>query len=284
MMEALLHWICSPWGLAILGLNVGSFLNVVILRLPVMLERQWGLVHSDADTLADTDAVADLSLLHPPSHCPACGHTLRWWELVPLLSWLVLRGRCSACATRIPLRYPLLEIGTAALFVLMGQVHGHSPLALLWSAWSAALLALAVIDWDTTLLPDVITQPLLWAGLIAAALGWTISLNSALWGAAAGYLSLWAVNAAFKLIAKQDGMGAGDFKLLAALGAWLGWSMLLPILLLSSMVGAAVGVAMKWRGELREGRYIPYGPFLILAAGVVVALGPPTVMAWLGWN
>jgi leader peptidase (prepilin peptidase)/N-methyltransferase len=154
---------------------------------------------------------------------------------------------------------------------------------LLWSAVAAALLALALIDWDTTVLPDALTLPLLWAGLIAAALGWTIPLSTALWGAVAGYLSLWSVYWLFKLTTGKEGMGFGDFKLLAALGAWLGWQMIVPMLLMASVIGAAVGIAMKLAATLREGRYVPFGPFLAGAGLVVMLAGAPTVLDWIGW-
>jgi len=160
---------------------------------------------------------------------------------------------------------------------------GSQPVALLWCAFAATLFALALIDWDTTLLPDALTLPLLWAGLIAAALGWTIPLSSALWGAVAGYLSLWLVYQLFKLATGKEGMGYGDFKLLAALGAWLGWPMLVPIILAASALGAVVGIAMKFGGALREGRYVPFGPFLAGAGIAVMLIGAERVLDWLGW-
>ncbi len=304
-----LQTILSPWALALLGLVVGSFLNVVVHRLPLMLERQWwGDV---AAQLSDSDsfkrvfagpaperlalaagglekAIADLkplSLARPASRCPACGHRIRFYENIPVLSWLVLRGRCSACKTAISVRYPLVEIATAVLFGAMAWRFGPQPLTLLWCAMGAVLLSLALIDWDTTVLPDALTLPLLWAGLVAAALGWLpgLPLLQSLWGAAAGYLSLWSVYMLFKLATGKEGMGFGDFKLLAALGAWLGWQAILPIVLMASVLGAVIGLVMKATGSLRDGRFVPFGPFLAGGGLVVMLVGLPTVLGWIGW-
>jgi leader peptidase (prepilin peptidase)/N-methyltransferase len=308
-----LDLLLSPLALALIGLCVGSFLNVVIHRLPLMLERQWWA--DVAHQLADADSwrrvfggreersapstdqqrtaaalgqavtgLAPLTIAHPRSRCPACGHALAWHENIPLLGWLRLKGRCSACGTRISLRYPIVELATAVMFAVIAWRFAGQPVAvLLWSAVAAALLALALIDWDTTVLPDALTLPLLWAGLIAAALGWTIPLSTALWGTVAGYLSLWSVYWLFKLTTGKEGMGFGDFKLLAALGAWLGWQMIVPMLLMASVIGAAVGIAMKLAATLREGRYVPFGPFLAGAGLVVMLAGTPTVLDWIGW-
>jgi leader peptidase (prepilin peptidase)/N-methyltransferase len=169
------------------------------------------------------------------------------------------------------------------LFAAVGWRFGATPAALLWCAFAAVLVALAGIDWDTTLLPDNMTLPLLWAGLVASALGWTIPLGDALWGAVAGYLSLWSVYWVFKLATGKEGMGFGDFKLLAALGAWLGVKMVLPIVLAASILGAVVGIGMKLAASLREGRYVPFGPFLAGAGLVVMFAGPVRVLGWLGW-
>jgi leader peptidase (prepilin peptidase)/N-methyltransferase len=277
--------VMTPWGLGILGLCIGSFLNVVIHRMPKMLERQW---QADARAMlelpeATGDATEALTLSKPASRCPSCGHKIRWFENIPLVSWLVLRGKCSACSARISVRYPLIELTTGALFVVGGLHFGYEPTTLLWCGFVAVLLAAAIIDWDTTLLPDDLTLPLLWAGLVVAALGWNIPLKEALWGAVAGYLSLWSVYWLFKLATGKEGMGYGDFKLLAALGAWLGWSMILPIVLGSSIIGAVVGIGMKVTGQLREGVYVPYGPFLAGAGLVVTLAGSHQVMQWLGW-
>ena len=281
----LLAILTTPSGLAVLGLCVGSFLNVVIHRMPLILERQR---RADSAAMLELPAkeeasAAPLTLSKPASRCPSCGHTIRWYENIPLASWLVLRGKCSACSTRISVRYPLIELLTALLFAACGWRFGAEPITLLWCGFVAVLVAASAIDWDTTLLPDDLTLPLLWAGLIAAALGWTLPLTEAVWGAVAGYLSLWSVYWLFKLATGKEGMGYGDFKLLAALGAWLGWQMVLPVVLASSIIGAIVGIGMKLSSTLREGHYIPYGPFLGGAGLVVMLAGPQRVLGWLGW-
>jgi leader peptidase (prepilin peptidase)/N-methyltransferase len=208
---------------------------------------------------------------------------IAWHENIPVLSYLRLRGRCASCKTRISARYPFVELLTAALFGAVGWRFGAEPTALLWCFVMAMLVALAGIDWDTTLLPDNLTFPLLWAGLLVSLLGWTIPLPQAVWGATAGYLSLWSVYWLFKLTTGKEGMGYGDFKLLAALGAWLGWQMILPIVLGASVIGAVVGIGMKMSSRLREGRYVPFGPFLAGGGIVVILAGQQRVLGWLGW-
>jgi leader peptidase (prepilin peptidase)/N-methyltransferase len=305
-----LDLLLSPLALALLGLCVGSFLNVVIHRLPLMLERQWwsDVAHQLADTdswrrafavkgeppapqrqtaealAKSVEALAPLTIARPRSRCPHCGHQLAWHENLPLVGWLRLKGRCASCKEKISPRYPVVELLTALLFAAIGWRFGAQPVALLWCGAAAVLVALAAIDWDTTVLPDALTLPLLWAGLVAAALGWTIPLPTALWGAAAGYLSLWSVYWLFKLTTGKEGMGYGDFKLLAALGAWLGWQAIVPILLIASVIGAVVGIGMKMSATLREGRYVPFGPFLAGAGVFVMLAGMPAVMGWLGWS
>ena len=269
--------------IALFGLCVGSFLNVVIHRLPLMLERDWK--RDSADMLGAPAHIenAELTLSKPASRCPHCGHQIAWFENIPVLSYLVLRGKCSACKAPISMRYPAIEITTAALFAAVAWKFGAQPITALWCGFVAVLVALAGIDWDTTLLPDNLTLPLLWAGLLASALGWTIPLLASVWGAIAGYASLWSVYWLFKLATGKEGMGYGDFKLLAALGAWLGVSMVLPVILASSIIGAAVGILMKLNATLREGRYVPFGPFLAGAGLAVLFTGSPRVMGWLGW-
>jgi leader peptidase (prepilin peptidase)/N-methyltransferase len=300
-------WLLHPATLALLGLAIGSFLNVVIHRLPLMLERQWwgDAAHqlSDADSYrrvfgsaapASVSATAtalrdgieglpNLGLARPASRCPACQHRIRAHENIPVVSWLVLRGRCSACRAAISPRYPIVEALCAAMFAAIGWRLGAQPTVLLWCGFAAMLVALSMIDWDSTVLPDAMTLPLLWAGLLASTLGWTIPLSSAVIGACAGYLSLWAVYWFFKLATGKEGMGYGDFKLLAALGAWLGWQALLPIILGASVLGALVGIVMKVSGALREGRYVPFGPFLAGAGLLVMFVGTPTALGWIGW-
>jgi len=277
--EALL----SPFSLAVLGLCIGSFLNVVIHRLPMMLEKGWRQESADLLGVKLEEEREAISLARPASRCPQCKRPIKWHENLPVFSYLALRGRCAGCDTAISARYPLIEIATGVLFALVGWRFGATPLALLWCAFVAVLVSLAAIDWDTTLLPDSITLPLLWAGLVASALGWTIELPSALWGAVAGYLSLWSIYWLFKLLTGKEGMGFGDFKLLAALGAWLGFKMLLPIVLAASIFGAVVGIMMKLSSALRDGRYVPFGPFLAGAALVVMLAGHAKVLSWLGW-
>ena len=302
-----LDLLLSPWVLAVLGLAIGSFLNVVIHRIPLMLERQWwgdvagqladsssyrrvfgtappaAIEHSAKALGTAVEALPKLDLARPASRCPACGHRIRWFENIPLLSWLALKGRCAGCGKRIAARYPFVEVLTATLFALLGWRFGAQPAVLVWCSVAAVLVALAFIDWDTTLLPDALTLPLLWAGLAAAALGFGLPLASALWGAVAGYLSLWSVYWLFKLTTGKEGMGFGDFKLLAALGAWLGWQAVLPVVLFASVLGAVVGIGMKLSGALREGRFVPFGPFLAGGGVMVLLVGLPRVLEFMGW-
>lgn len=264
------------------GLLVGSFLNVVIYRLPKMLERQWA---ADCAELAGKELPADapFNLMVPRSRCQKCGHQIRWYENIPIASYLFLRGRCSACKTPISVRYPLVEAACGLLFFNAIWQSGATPTGLAWCIFSAAILALAMIDWDTTLLPDDITLPLLWLGLIAATLKWTaVPLDAAIWGAVAGYLSLWLVYWAFKLLTGKEGMGYGDFKLFAALGAWFGWQALVPIILMASVIGAVVGIGMKFTTGLREGGYVPFGPFLAAAGLTAMAFGPQAILRVVG--
>ena len=272
----------TPWALALLGLCIGSFLNVVIHRLPLMLDRTW---KSDSAELLSVQISLppEITLSTPRSRCPQCGHAIAWHENIPVLSYLRLGGKCSACKTRIPARYPFFEILTALVFAALAWRFDSRPEVLAWCAFAAVLVALAGIDWDTTLLPDGLTLPLLWGGLLAAALGLTPSLPAAVWGAIAGYVSLWSVYWLFKLVTGKEGMGYGDFKLLAALGAWLGVSMVLPVVLGASILGAVVGIGMKLNSSLREGRYVPFGPFLAGSGLAVVLLGSARVLGWLGW-
>jgi leader peptidase (prepilin peptidase) / N-methyltransferase len=264
------------------GLLVGSFLNVVIYRLPRMLERQWAAECAQMSGQAPAEH-PPFNLARPRSACPQCGHAIRWYENIPVLSYLALRGRCSACRATIGLRYPLVELATGALFAFAIWRWGFTPAAAAWCAFSAALLALALIDWDTTLLPDDITLPLAWGGLIAAAMGWTgVPLADALWGAVAGYLSLWSVYHLFRLATGKEGMGFGDFKLFAALGAWFGWQALVPLILMASVIGALVGIALKLSSGLREGGYLPFGPFLALAGLTGLLFGPQAILRTIG--
>jgi len=285
-----------------LGLLVGSFLNVVVYRLPKIMERQWaqqcaeylteqGVAQADQQKLLATAAGASagsaapgvFNLTQPRSRCRQCSSAIAWYHNIPLLSYALLRGKCGTCSTPIGLRYPLLELATGALFAFCVWRWGLTPSAAAWCGFCAALLALALIDWDTTLLPDDLTLPLLWAGLVAAALRLTdVPLPAALWGAVAGYLSLWLIYWAFKLLTGKEGMGYGDFKLFAALGAWFGWSALVPIILMASVIGALVGIALKLGPGLREGGYVPFGPFLAGAGFTALVFGPQAILRFAG--
>jgi leader peptidase (prepilin peptidase) / N-methyltransferase len=269
--------------IGILGLLIGSFLNVVIYRLPKMLEAQWAKESTEFTGQALPEP-EKLNLLVPRSRCSQCGHVIRWYENIPVLSYLALRGKCSACGASIGLRYPAVELVTGALFLFCALRWGWSITTAVWCVFSAVIVALACIDWDTTLLPDDLTLPLLWLGLIAAALRWNplTSLPDALWGAVAGYLSLWIVYWIFKLVTGKEGMGYGDFKLFAALGVWFGWQALVPIILMSSVIGAVVGIAMKFSSGLREGGYIPFGPFLAGAGLTALLFGPQAILRSVG--
>lgn len=265
----------------LLGLCVGSFLNVVIHRLPKMMEQEWQLQCADLRGEPESTA-ATLSLARPRSRCPDCGHPIGALENIPVLSYLFLKGKCSGCSTSIPLRYPLVEVLTGLLSAYTAWHFGPTiqtagALLLIWS-----LIALAAIDLDTQLLPDAITLPLLWMGL-AFNLGTTyVDLPSAVIGAMAGYLALWSVFWLFKLATGKEGMGYGDFKLLAALGAWLGWSMLPTIILLSSVVGAIVGISLIVAARHGRNVPIPFGPYLAAAGGIALFWGPQMTRTYLG--
>ncbi len=269
-------------GVALISLVVGSFLNVVILRLPVMMDRDW---RRECKALLDTPALSapeaePVSLAHPPSTCPGCGHRIRPHENIPVLSYLLLRGRCGACRNPIPLRYPVVEALTAVLSVVVVLHLGigwYTAAALLFT-W--ALVALTVIDLDHQLLPDSITLPLLWAGLVVNQLTGVLPLRDALWGAVFGYLSLWSVYWCFKLVTGKEGMGYGDFKLLAALGAWLGWMALPTIVLLSSLLGALTGIGMMLFKGMKRDNPFPFGPFLAGAGWITLLWGAELRHYW----
>lgn len=265
----------------VVGLVVGSFLNVVIHRLPIMMERDWAAQCADLRGEAPP-AFDGLSLARPSSRCPKCGRPIRAIENIPILSWLLLRGRCKGCATPISIRYPLVEATTGALFAFAAWHFGYSAAGFGALLFIAALVALTGIDFDTQLLPDDITLPLLWAGLLFNAFGVYTDLKSAVIGAVAGYLSLWAVYWGFKLATGKEGMGYGDFKLLAALGAWLGWQMLPLTILLSSFVGAVVGIALLVFAGQGRNVPIPFGPYLAAAGAIALVWGKPLTHAYLG--
>ncbi len=256
----------------VLGLLVGSFLNVVIYRLPLIMERRWQLEAREILGTPAEQPPAALTLSKPASRCPACGVAIKARQNIPLLSWLAMRGKAACCGVAISPRYPLVELLTGLMSAACAWRFGFGlelagALALSW-----ALIALAFIDLDTQLLPDDITLPLLWAGLAFALLGGLVPLESAVIGAIAGYLALWLVFWAFKLATGKEGLGYGDFKLLAALGAWLGWAALPQIILLSSIVGAVTGIALVLLRRQQRGAAMPFGPFLA-AAGWLALMG-----------
>jgi leader peptidase (prepilin peptidase)/N-methyltransferase len=266
---------------AICGLAVGSFLNVVIHRLPKMLEREWAAQCAELSG-QEAPAAERFNLAVPRSRCPECGHAIGAIENIPVISYLVLRGRCSACGARIPLRYPIVELlaGTGAAYAAFRFGASWQTVGAALLLWT--LIALTFIDLDTQLLPDDLTLPLLWLGLLFNLQGVFTDLRSAVWGAIAGYLSLWLVYWAFKLIRGKEGMGYGDFKLLAAIGAWLGWQLLPVVILFSSLVGAVVGVSML---SLRGGDHsqpIPFGPYLAAAGALALFWGKPLIAWYLG--
>ena len=255
---------------ALLGLLIGSFLNVVIHRLPRMLEAEW---RAQCEELAGRDPAPRpaYNLLVPRSHCPACQTPIRLLHLLPLLGWLLARGRCAACGVEIPTRYPLVEALTALLFALAALHFGFGWTLAAAMLVTAVLVALTFIDFDTQLLPDQLTLPLMWVGLAASLPAGRAP--DALLGAMAGYLSLWSVYWAFKLVTGKEGMGYGDFKLLAALGAWLGWQALVPIVLIASVAGAVAGLALIARGDHARDTPIAFGPWLAIAGWLVMLWG-----------
>ncbi|HEY1326218.1 MAG TPA: A24 family peptidase [Casimicrobiaceae bacterium] len=261
-------------GLAlVVGLCVGSFLNVVIHRLPKMLERGW---RAQCAELAGGTPAAEpaYNLVVPRSACPSCGHRIAAHENVPVVSWLALRGKCSACGARISARYPVVELigGLLAAYAVWRFGLTWKALAACVLLWT--LVALTVIDLDTQLLPDDLTLPLLWAGLVANLFGLFVPLQTAVIGAVAGYLSLWLIYWIFRLVRGKEGMGYGDFKLLAALGAWLGWSMLPIIVLLSSVVGAAIGLTLIVFKGRDHNVPLAFGPYLAIAGAIALFFGP----------
>lgn len=288
----------SPWVLAVLGLCVGSFLNVVVHRLPQMLLRDWWRETAEFQ-LADAQAwtpvfgaasrpaalfsgaakaieealgkLGALNIARPASRCPHCGHVLRWHENLPVIGWLLLRGRCSACKRTISMRYPIVEAATALLFAASGAAFGAQPTTLLWCLVIALLLAMALIDLDTTLLPDTLTLPLIGLGLLGSLAGWTgVALGDAVLGALLGYFSLWLLSTLYRLLRGVPGMAEGDFKMLSGLGALLGWKALPSVVLLSSAVGAVVGLCLIAFRQHRRDVPIPFGPYL--AGGGLAAL------------
>jgi leader peptidase (prepilin peptidase)/N-methyltransferase len=302
MQATVAELLLSPPALLLLGLCIGSFLNVVIHRLPIIMEREWwadmaGQLRDEAPwrrlfphtpttppVLAtagqaietELERMPPLGLARPRSRCPSCGHQLAWHENIPLLGWLRLKGRCSACGARISARYPVVELATGLLFLACGLKFGAGATAVVWCAAVSLLVAMAMIDVDTQYLPDDLTLPLLGLGIIAAGMDWTpVKLHEAAWGAFSGFTSLWSINWLFKRVRGVEGMGGGDFKLLAGLGAMLGWKLLPAVVLLSSVVGAAVGLVFIAFRNHAWAKPIPFGPYLVGGGLAAAFYGEP---------
>ena len=269
--------------IVLFSVSVGSFLNVVIYRLPLMLERDWRQQCHEFLDIAVPDAAEEvkIGLATPASSCPHCGHSIRAWENIPVISYLLLGGKCSSCKTHISLQYPAIEAVTAILSVIVAWRFGVSIQTAGALLFTWILIALTMIDVHKQLLPDNLTLPLLWLGLVFALFDTYASLQASVIGAMAGYLVLWSVFHTFKLITGKEGMGFGDFKLLAALGAWMGWDMLPQIILVSSVVGAVVGSIMLVTGKTRRQQPIPFGPYLAVAGWVALLWGHEINQAYL---
>lgn len=267
---------------ACFGLCIGSFLNVVIYRYPVILKQQWRATARDYLELEE-EQLETFNLSTPASRCPACGHKIRWYENIPVISYIVLRAKCSGCGTGISLRYPLIELIAAGLAVLPVFVIGPGYPAIAAGLFALTLLTLTMIDFDTQLLPDDITLPLMWAGILIATQEWFVSLQAAVIGAAVGYLSLWSIYQGFKLATGKEGMGYGDFKLTAALGAWCGPLALPEIMLMSSIFGL-VGVGVqRVLGKAEAGEQFAFGPWLAIAGGFSFFTQQYLTRWYLGW-
>jgi leader peptidase (prepilin peptidase)/N-methyltransferase len=269
----------------VVSLMVGSFLNVVIYRLPIMMERSWkteyqGYFEPEKPSEAKQET---FNLVKPDSTCPSCQHKIRAWENIPLISWLALKGKCSQCKNPISVRYPLVELATGLLSVSLAWYFGFGAAALSGVVFTWLLVAMIFIDLDKMLLPDQLTLPLLWFGLILSLNSTFVSSQDAILGAAAGYLSLWSLYWGFKLLTGKEGMGYGDFKLLAALGAWVGWQHLPIVILLSSFVGAIVGISMLVLQGKDKGQAIPFGPYLATAGWITLLYGEWIGQQYLDW-
>ncbi len=275
-----LVFLSTPWlfysTVLFFGLCVGSFLNVVAYRLPLMMERDWKLechefLQLDPPEIEPT--LLSTNLASPASACPNCGHKIRFWENIPVISYLLLRAKCSSCAVKISAQYPAVELVTGIVSVVVAYQFGVTIQTLAALGFTWALIALTLIDLKKQLLPDNMTLPLLWAGIFFSLFGLFTDLKSSIIGAMAGYLVLWSIYQLFKLLTKKEGMGFGDFKLLAALGAWLGFSYLPQIILLSSVVGAIVGISMLLLGKTKRRQAIPFGPYLAMAGWIALLWG-----------
>jgi len=262
------------------GLLIGSFLNVVIHRIPKMMEREYVAYAKETLDLEAEEETETYNLVFPNSHCPKCKHEIRAWENIPLISYWVLRGKCASCKTQISIRYPSIELLTGILTAFIIMTLGPNLAGLMGCVLTWSLISLSFIDYDHKILPDNITLPLMWLGLICNYFGIFTSFSNAFWGAIAGYLSLWAVYQVFKLVTGKDGMGFGDFKLLALLGAWMGWQMLPLIIILSSLTGAIIGGLLIAMGRDKTNP-IPFGPLLALAGWIAFLWGQEITLAYL---
>jgi leader peptidase (prepilin peptidase)/N-methyltransferase len=280
----------TPWlfysSVLFFGLCVGSFLNVVAYRLPIMMERDWQRECHEFLQLEPAkveDKLVALNLATPASACPNCGHKLPFWENIPVVSYLFLRGKCSSCGTAISIQYPVVELitGIASLFAAFAFGVSMQTLAALFFTW--VLIALTLIDLKKQLLPDNITLPLLWSGILLSFFNIFTDLTYSVIGAMAGYLVLWSVYQLFKLLTKKEGMGFGDFKLLAALGAWVGISYLPQIILVSSVIGSVAGISMLLMGKTQQQQAIPFGPYLAFAGWIALLWGETINQSYLSF-
>ncbi len=262
----------------VLGLLVGSFLNVVILRLPVMLEQAWRMSAAEILEQPTDDSQIHTGLVTPGSACPACGAAIKPWQNIPVISYVLLRGKCGNCGARISMQYPFVELATALLSAIIAWHFGWGWITTYALLFTWALIALTAIDWRTQYLPDAITLPLLWLGMLASLGGYFTTPTGAIVGAIAGYMLLWLVFHGFRLATGKEGMGYGDFKLLAALGAWLGWQSLPLVILLASFSGMVIGIGMLLSGRLARGNPMPFGPFLAIA-GWLALVASDTITA-----
>ena len=275
------YYLCT---ILILGLLVGSFLNVVILRLPVMMERDWQQQCCELLELDDPESNKEkelFNLLTPRSHCPGCKHQISAIENIPVISYLFLKGKCKKCGNKISLRYPLIELVSALSAVIVAYYFGVSYQAMFAVCLTWALIALSMIDFDHQLLPDDITLPLLWLGIIINIFSTFTDIESSVLGAIFGYVSLWSVYIIFKIVTGKEGMGHGDFKLLAVLGAWFGWQLLPLIIILSSLVGAVIGISLMLFKSHDRNTAIPFGPYLAIAGWISMLWGPYIMSAYL---
>jgi leader peptidase (prepilin peptidase)/N-methyltransferase len=281
LLETSLPFLLLATGL--LGLVVGSFLNVVIYRLPLMMEQSLSReCHEHLGTpVTDTGISEDFNLLIPASRCPACGHRIRCWENIPVISFLFLRGRCAECGTAISWRYPAVETVTALLSLTVALHFGYSMQLLAALVFTWTLIPLFLIDFDKQILPDVITLPLLWLGLLCSLNAVFIDSHASIIGAAAGYLSLWLIYHLFRLATGKEGMGYGDFKLLGAIGAWVGWQSLPLVILFSSVVGAVIGIMLILAKGRDHNQPMPFGPFLAAAGWITLLWGNDVINLYL---